>query len=462
MRRPESYGLLGSRTAQSEVRPQSLAIRAPRVLVRVSDQGQQCRKGRYSLNQITCGIDWAEGHHDVALLDHEGQLLTRRRIVESVEGFAELITLLAEVGDSTEDPIPVAIETPRGLLVAALRATGRPVYAINPMAVARYRERHSQSRKKSDHADAVVLANILRTDAPMHRRLPADTDLVRQIVVLARAHQDATWRRSRASNELRSLLREYFPGFLHAFAARTGKLTSPEARAVLGVAPTPAAAARLSKTQLIAALRRAGKQRGITTLAAQLQVALRRPQLRQPQLVEDAMGAQALALLATLNAECDSVERLGEATIAAFTQHPDHEIITSFVGLGDITGARMLAEIGDDRARFTDARALKAFAGAAPVTKASGRSISVTHRRVKNNRLAAVGFVWAFVAAGRDGPGRDHYLARRGHGDGHPAALRHLFNRMLGQLFHCLQTRQLYDPARAFPPRIADPQPVAA
>ena len=80
----------------------------------------------------------------------------------------------------------------------------------------------------------------------MHRRLPADTDLVRQIAVLARAHQDATWRRSRASNELRSLLREYFPGFLHAFAARTGKLTSPEARAVLGVAPTPAAAARLS------------------------------------------------------------------------------------------------------------------------------------------------------------------------------------------------------------------------
>lgn len=414
------------------------------------------------MNQITCGIDWAEGHHDIALLDHEGQLVARRRIVESVEGFTELITLLAEVGDSTEDPIPVAIETPRGLLVAALRATGRPVYAINPMAVARYRERHSQSRKKSDHADAVVLANILRTDASMHRRLPADTDLVRQIAVLARAHQDATWRRSRASNELRSLLREYFPGFLHAFAARTGKLTSPEARAVLGVAPTPAAAAGLSKTQIAAALRRAGKQRGIATLAAQLQAALRRPQLRQPQLVEDAMGAQALALLATLNAECDSVERLGEATIAAFTQHPDHEIITSFVGLGDVTGARVLAEIGDDRTRFTDARALKAFAGSAPVTKASGRSISVTHRRVKNNRLAAVGFVWAFVAAGRDGPSRDHYLTRRGHGDGHPAALRHLFNRMLGQLFHCLQTRQLYDRDRAFPPRVADPQPVAA
>ena len=121
------------------------------------------------MNQITCGIDWAEGHHDIALLDHEGQLVTKKRIIESVDGFVELITLLTEAGDSAESPIPVAIETPRGLLVAALRATGRPIYAINPMAVARYRERHSQSRKKSDHADAMALANILRTDAPMRR-----------------------------------------------------------------------------------------------------------------------------------------------------------------------------------------------------------------------------------------------------------------------------------------------------
>ncbi len=106
--------------------------------------------------------------------------------------------------------------------------------------------------------------------------------------------------------------------------------------------------------------------------------------------------------------------RLGEATIAAFTQHPDHKIITSSVGLGDLTGARVLGEIGVDRTRFTDARSLKTFAGSAQVTKASGRSLSVTHRRVKNNRLATVGFVWAFVAAGRDGPSREHYHFRDG------------------------------------------------
>ena len=200
----------------------------------------------------------------------------------------------------------------------------------------------------------------------------------------------------------------------------------------------------------------------MTTLAATIQQQLRLPQLRHPALVEDAFGIQALAVLATLDAECASVERLGQATSAAFTQHPDHRVITSFVGLGDLTGARLLAEIGDDRTRFADARALKAFAGSAPVTKASGRSIRITHRHVKNNRLAAVGFVWAFVAAGCQGPTREHYLARRDHGDRHPAALRHLYNRMLGQLYHCLQTGQTYDPIKAYGPPPTHPARTAA
>jgi hypothetical protein len=160
---------------------------------------------------VFCGIDWAEGQHDIALVNAEGRLMAKRRITETIEGFAELTMMLAQAGDSAEDPIPVAIETPRGLLVAALRTSGRKVYPINPMAVARYRERHCTSWKKSDHADAVTLANILCTDTHMHRPLPADTELARGIAVLARAHQDATWRRTKASNELRSLLRGVLP-----------------------------------------------------------------------------------------------------------------------------------------------------------------------------------------------------------------------------------------------------------
>lgn len=116
----------------------------------------------------------------------------------------------------------------------------------------------------------------------------------------------------------------------------------------------------------------------------------------------------------------------------------------------------MLAEIGDDRTRFTDARALKAYAGSAPITRASGRSISITHRHIKNNRLANVGWMWAFSAASKCEPARQHYRQRRENGDRHAAATRHLFNKLLGQLHHCLQHEQLFDDTEAFPMPLCD------
>src|SRR6266496_6356374 len=209
------------------------------------------------------GIDWAEDHHDIALVNRDGQLLARRRISDGAAGLAQLLALLAEHGDTAGDPVPVAIETPRGLLVACLRATGRAVYPINPMAVARYRDRHSVAGRKSDHGDSFVLANVLRTDMHAHRPLPDDSELAQAIAVLARAQQDAVWDRTTAHNKLRSHLREYFPAFLAAFADARGGIMRPEARAILAAAPAPAQAATLTKAQLTALLRRAGRSRGI-------------------------------------------------------------------------------------------------------------------------------------------------------------------------------------------------------
>nr|WP_268768179.1 transposase [Streptomyces yangpuensis] len=114
---------------------------------------------------VFCGIDWAEGHHDVALIDGIGKLLAKCRIGDDLDGYRLLLDLLAEHGDTPEAPIPVAIETGRGLLVATLRQGPRKICAVNPMAASRYRDRHGVSRKKSDPGDALVLANIIRTDA---------------------------------------------------------------------------------------------------------------------------------------------------------------------------------------------------------------------------------------------------------------------------------------------------------
>ena len=401
-----------------------------------------------------CGIDWAEDHHDIALVDRDGQLLARARISDDAAGLARLLELLAEHGDSAEEPIPVAIETPRGLLVACLRAT-RPVYPVNPMAVARYRDRHSVAGRKSDKGDALVLANILRTDLHAHRPLPADSELAQAVAVLARAQQDAVWDRTQAHNRLRSHLREYFPGFLAAFAAAKGGIMRPEARTILAAAPTPAGAAKLTLAQLRALLKKAGRSRGIDAEAQRLREAFRAEQMRQPPLVEDAMGRQSLALLRQLDAACTSADDLEQAAIESFNQHPDAGIITSFPGIGPLTGARVITETGDDRSRFQDARGLKAYAGAAPVTRASGKTRSVTRRHVKNHRLAQAGYIWAFSALTASPGARAHYDRRRDHGDRHAAALRNLFSRLLGCLHHCLATGQHYDETTAFPAQAA-------
>ncbi|MFF4666140.1 IS110 family transposase [Streptomyces sp. NPDC001282] len=405
---------------------------------------------------VFCGIGWAESHHDVALVDETGALLAKRRISDDVPGYRILLDLLAEYGDTPETPTPVAIETGRGLLVAALRTGERPLCAINPLAAARYRDRHGVSRKKSDPGDALVLANILRTDMHAHRPLPADTNQARAIAVLARARQDAVWNRQQLVNHVRSLLREYYPAALDAFLGKHHGLARAEARAVLAAAPTPSKAARLSLPQLRAALKRAGRQRGVDAEAERLREVLRGDHARQPAAVEDAMGYQLGALIRQLDAACVAADELAEAVETHFRKHPDAEIILSFPGLGVQLGARILAEIGDDRTRFADARALKSYAGSAPITRASGKKRHVGRRFIKNNRLITTGFLWAFSAL-RASPGADaHYRRRRERGDWHAQAQRHLLNRMIGQLYHCLQTRQLFDEDHAFTSSSAD------
>jgi transposase len=404
---------------------------------------------------VFCGIDWAEDHHDIALVDRDGKLLARQRISDDAAGLTRLLDLLAGHGDSPEDPIPVAIETPRGLLVACLRATGRQVYPVNPMAVARYRDRHTVAGRKSDKGDSAVLAGVLRTDMHAHRPLPADSELAQAIAVLARAQQDAVWTRTTAHNKLRSHLREYFPGFLHAFAGARDGIMRPEARVILAAAPDPASAAKLTLSQLHALLKKAGRVRGIDAEAARLKEAFRKEQMRQLPLVEQAMGRQALALVRQLEAACASAADLEQAATESFNQHPDAGIITSFPGIGALTGARVLAEIGDDRSRFQDARGLKAYAGSAPVTRSSGKSRSVTHRKIKNNRLASAGYIWTFAALTASPGARAHYDRRRDAGDRHTAAQRNLFNRLLGCLHHCLATGQHYDETTAFPDQAA-------
>ncbi|MBS9376471.1 IS110 family transposase [Rhodococcus sp. B50] len=398
------------------------------------------------MNEVWCGIDWSEGHHDIAVIDDRGAVLVTERISDDIAGVGRLTELILDHRSEGLNGLPIAIETTQGLLVAALRSAGADVYAINPLSVSRYRDRYSPSRAKSDTADALVLANILRTDCDNHRRLPRDSDQAQAIKVLARAHQDAIWDRQQITSKARSLLRQYFPAFLDTF----DDLTTMGARTVLRLAPTPAAAAMLRPSTVAAALRRGGRKRGVDVEARRIVAGLRSPHLRQPSSVEDAMGRQAQAYARALATAADNVDSLEAALTTEFTEHPDAPILTSFPGLGTILGARILGEMGDDRERFTTARGLKAYAGTAPVTRASGTKTTVRFRLVRNKRLNHAAYLWALPLILHSTEARAHYDRRRNKGDTHTAASRNLANRFLGMLHHCLDTRQLYDATAAF------------
>jgi Transposase len=173
---------------------------------------------------------------------------------------------------------------------------------------------------------ATALANILRTDRAAHWMLPADSELARAVAVLARAQQEAVWDRTQAHNKLRSLLREYYPALLTAFADKRDGIMRPEARTILAAVPTPTAAAKLTRAQLRALLTRAGRKRGIEAEADRLHRLFRAGYLHQPLLVEDAFGRQALALLRQLDAACINAEDLGAAgwPLLRCTRTPRH------------------------------------------------------------------------------------------------------------------------------------------
>lgn len=389
---------------------------------------------------IFVGIDWAEAHHDVCVLGPEGEVLATRRIPDGLEGVARLHAMLGEHAGRPEAVI-VGIETDRGLLVGALLAAGYRVYAVNPLAASRYRERHTTSRAKSDRADARMLADLVRTDRHNHRTVAPDSELHGAIKVLARSHQNLVWTRQRQTNALRSALREYYPGALVAF----DELHHPDALAVLGIAPDPERGRRLSEARIVTVLRRAGRKRNLERRAKEVRAALQAPQLEAPALMAEAQAANASALVAVIATLNEQISRLEASLADAFERHPDAEILRSLPGLGAILGARVLAEFGDAPDRYVDAKARHDYAGTAPITRASGTSHVVVARLVRNKRLFDPCYQWDLCAL-RASPGARAYYDDHDPGPRtSKVARRKLANKLVGILHGCLTHRTLYE-----------------
>lgn len=398
--------------------------------------------------RLFVGDDWAEDHHDVELMDSSGRRLAKARLSEGVTGMARLHAMIGErVGEDPDEDVEVVIgiETDRGPWVTALVASGYTVMAVNPLQAARFRDRLGVSGAKSDAGDAHVLADMVRTHAHELRPVAGDSTRAGAVKVVTRTHKTMIWERTRHAQRLRHALRDYFPAALVAFE----DLDATDTLELLAKAPTPAQAARLTLTQISAALKRA-RRRNIPEKAAAIQAALREQHLGQPEVMADAYAASVQALIAVLAVLNTQITTLQGQVDTHFGQHPAAEIITSQPGLGVVCGARVLAEFGDDPQRYACAKARKNYAGTSPITRASGKKEVALARFIHNDRLIDALMTQAFAALKVSLGARAYYDKQRVRGASHNAALRQLANRLVGILHGCLKTNTLYDETTAW------------
>jgi hypothetical protein len=285
-----------------------------------------------------------------------------------------------------------------------------------------------------------MLTDMVRTDSRQLRAVAGDSPDAAAVKVVARTRKTLIWERTRQVQRLRHQLREYFPAALEAF----GDLDAPDVLELLAKAPDPARAAKLTRAQVAAALKRA-RRHHVPARTDAILAALRGEHLGQPAALTAAYAATVRSLVAVLVTVNEQVRLLEAQVKEHFGRHPDAEIYQSQPGMAAVLGARVLAEFGDDPYRYESAKARKNYAGTSPITRASGKKKVVAARFVRNNRLIDALMAWAFTSMLASPGARAFYDEQRAKGLEHNDALRRLANRLVGILHGCLKSRTLYD-----------------
>jgi len=388
----------------------------------------------------TVGLDWAQDDHAVCVIDEQAQVHLRCTVAHSASGLADLIQQLRRVAGPAA--LPIAVERPSGLLIDTLVEAGFPVVPIHPNALKASRPRYSAAQGKSDPGDAFILADLLRTDGHRFRPLHPLSDDTRALRALARSRDDLVVQRVALANQLRALLESFWPGAAAIFA----EVDSPIALAFLARYPTPASAAHLGENRLAAFLARQAYcgRRPAAELLDRLRAAP--AGLAGPAECE-AKGELVRTLAAVLEPLVTQLQQLTASLEHAVAQHPDGPIIMSFPRAGRVNAAQILAELGDDRARFTHPDQLAAEAGVAPVTYESGKHRGVGYRWACNKRLRRAVTCFADNSRHASPWSAQVYRRARDRGCDHPHAVRILGRAWLRVLWRCWQDRKPYDPA---------------
>jgi len=367
------------------------------------------------------GIDWADDHHDAAVLDDAGRVVLTLRVAHTVAGLTELTTALAQIcGPEAKEQLACFVETNRGVLIAALLEAGFPVYPVNPKTIDR---RRNAAGVKTDQVDAYLLAKTGRSDLADLRRLRPDSPLIQELKLLTRAQDSLIQTQTRLLNQLTACLKAYYPVALELFS----KLHQRSTIAFLHAYPTPQEARAASVEALAAVLKQAGHTRAAQAGATIAQT------LQQPHLVADPITTRTkarlmLALLAQLEPVMHQIAAYDQEIDRLFLSHADSALVASLPRAGKRLAPRLLAEIGDDRSRYAEAAGLQALAGTAPVLFQSG-NYAKAHRRtacLKPLRNAMQHFAWQSTL--QEPWALAYYQRKRMEGKSHSVALRTLAN----------------------------------
>lgn len=388
-------------------------------------------------NDVTAGIDWARDDHAVSIVNGWGIEIARTMIEHTAAGLRELIAFLGRHGADE-----AAIERPDGPVIDTLLQAGLTVVVISPNQVKNLRGRYGSAGNKDDRFDAFVLADTLRTDRPRLRWLEPDTPATVVLRRACRARKDLVIHRVGAANQLHAHLRNVLPGAVGLFA----EIDSPIALAFLKRFTTQDQVDWLTATRLgkwLAANGYSGRTTG-QTLHARLRAA--------PRGITGADAtAQAHITRATLEVLTTLVEQIKTLSNHISDQldaHADGHIFTTLPRSDRVRAARLLAEIGDCRAKFPTPESLACPAGAAPSTRQSGKVRTVTFRWACDKQLRD--FVTDFVADTRHANpwAADLYNRARARGHDHPHSVRILARAWLYVIWRCWQDHIAYDPTK--------------
>lgn len=387
------------------------------------------------------GIDWASQAHAVCVIDETARIQWHASVPHTAEGLTALLGRLRRFRH--RGALGVALERPSGLLVDTLVDAGLEVVAIHPNALKASRPRYSAAGGKTDPGDAFILADLLRTDGHRLRPLRAPSDETRALRALVRGRDDLVAQRLALANQLRALLDRFWPGAATIFA----DVDSPIALAFLTRYPTPHSAARLGATRLAQFLGQHAYcgRRPVAELLARLR---RAPASQVGDAEAEASGDVVRALVAVLSPLVAPIQQLAAAIAAALAQHPDGPLLQSLPRSGAVNAAQILAELGDDRARFPTAEQLAAEGGRAPVPHASGKHHAVVFRWACNKRLPLALTTFADNSRHASRWAALVYPRARGRGCRHPHAVRILARAWGRILWRCWQNRTPYDVTR--------------